>query len=79
MSMKTAREALPEELSTPEFKEKLVKLDANTVENCGDPVTQANVEEFFVKKLSLQPIPNILSTAFRSRMMLQHQINSMNT
>ena len=41
---KIFRSVLSEELSTPEFKEKLSKIDATIVARCGNPVTEAKVE-----------------------------------
>ena len=43
---RTVQSVLPVVLSTPKFKEKLYKLDAIIVEHCGDPVTQAEIDEF---------------------------------
>ena len=39
---------LLEDLSNPEFKEKLSKLYATIVAKFGDPITKDNVEEFDV-------------------------------
>ena len=44
----TIIEVLPEEIINHHFKEKLENMDATIFEKCGNPVTQADDEEFVV-------------------------------
>ena len=50
---KTVRGVLPKEPSNPEFKYKFTNLDATIIAKCGDPVTQANTEEFIVDNIPI--------------------------
>ena len=42
---------LTKDLRTTKFKDKLEKLDVTIVAKCGDPFTQAGVEEFVVDNI----------------------------